>query len=309
MPLDPEIRQMLETTGGSLPDVTTQPLDAVRRVYDMSAGVATIELAEIRDMTIPGPAGDLAVRLYRPDGEAARPALVYFHGGGWVIGSLASHDPACRRLAQVSGCVIIAVEYRLAPEHRFPAAFDDAYAATQWVMAEAASLGIDPTHIGVAGDSAGANLAAAVALKARDAGGPQLSVQVLIYPAAQFDAETQSNIRNAEGYGLTTAAMRWFSAQYIPDPADRQSPFASIMNAQSVAGLPPAFVATAEFDPLCDEGEAYAERLRAAGVPVTTIRYDGTIHGFLRFNTEFRQTKALWNDLGVFLREWRRAGS
>lgn len=304
MPLDPEIRQMLETTGGSLPDVTTQPLDTVRRVYDMSAGVATIELAEIRDMTIPGPAGDLAVHFYRPEGEGAKPALVYFHGGGWVIGSLASHDPACRRLAQMSGCAVIAVDYRLAPEHRFPAAFDDAYAATSWVAAEAASLGLDPTRIGVAGDSAGANLAAAVALKARDEARPALGVQVLIYPATQFDADTQSNIRNAEGYGLTTAAMRWFSAQYIPDPAHRQSPFASVMKAQSVSGLPPAFVATAEFDPLCDEGEAYAERLRKGGVPVTLIRYDGTIHGFLRFNPEFRQTKALWNDLGGFLREW-----
>jgi acetyl esterase len=304
MPLDPEIRQMLETTGGSLPDVTTQPLDVVRRVYDMSAGISTIELAEIRDMTIPGPAGDLAVRLYRPEGEGAKPGLVYFHGGGWVIGSLVSHDPACRRLAQMSGCVIIAVDYRLAPEHRFPAAFDDAYAAASWVAAEATSLGIDPTRIGVAGDSAGANLAAAVTLKARDEAGPALSVQILIYPATQFDTETPSDIRNAEGYGLTTAAMRWFCTQYIPDPAHRQSPFASLMNAQSVSGLPPAFVATAEFDPLCDEGEAYAERLRAAGVPVTTIRYNGTIHGFLRFNAEFRQTKALWRDLGVFLREW-----
>jgi acetyl esterase len=307
MPLDPEIRQMLDTTGGSLPDVMTQPLDAVRRVYDMSAGVSTVELADIRDIAIPGPAGDLAIRLYRPEGEGTKPALVYFHGGGWVIGSLASHDHACRRLAQMSGFVIIAVDYRLAPEHRFPAAFDDAYVATRWVAAEAASLRIDPSRIGVAGDSAGANLAAAVALKARNEAGPALSVQILIYPATQFDTETQSNIRNAEGYGLTTAAMRWFSAQYIPDPADRQSPFASVMNAESVSGLPPAFIATAEFDPLCDEGEAYAERLRAAGVPVTTIRYDGTIHGFLRFNAEFRQTKALWSDLGVFLREWNAA--
>jgi acetyl esterase len=304
MPLDPEIQLMLETTGGSLPDVRTQPLDAVRRIYDMSAGISTIELAEIRDMTIPGPGGDLPIRLYRPAGDGPKPALVYFHGGGWVIGSLASHDGACRRLAEVSGCVVVAVDYRLAPEHPFPAAFDDSYAATKWVVAEAASLGIDRTRVGVAGDSAGANLAAAVALKARDEGGPALAVQVLIYPATRFDAETPSMIRNAEGYGLTTAAMRWFSAQYIPDPALRQSPLASVMNAKSVAGLPKALVVTAEFDPLCDEGEAYAERLHDAGVPVKAIRYDGTIHGFLRFNAEFRQTKALWNDLGVFLREW-----
>ncbi len=304
MPLDPEIQLMLETTGGSLPDVRTQPLDAVRRVYDMSAGISTIELADISDMTIPGPGGDLPIRVYRPAGEGVKPALVYFHGGGWVIGSLASHDGACRRLAEVSGCVVVAVDYRLAPEHPFPAAFDDSYAATKWVVAEAASLKIDPARVGVAGDSAGANLAAAVALKARDEGGPALAVQVLIYPATRFDAETPSMIRNAEGYGLTTAAMRWFSAQYIPDPAMRQSPLASVMNAKSVAGLPQAFVVTAEFDPLCDEGEDYAKRLHDAGVPVRAIRYDGTIHGFLRFNTEFRQTKALWNDLGVFLREW-----
>ncbi len=304
MPLDPEIQLMLETTGGSLPDVRTQPLDAVRRVYDMSAGISTIELADISDMTIPAPGGDLPIRVYRPAGEGVKPALVYFHGGGWVIGSLASHDGACRRLAEVSGCVVVAVDYRLAPEHPFPAAFDDSYAATKWVVAEAASLKIDPARVGVAGDSAGANLAAAVALKARDEGGPALAVQVLIYPATRFDAETPSMIRNAEGYGLTTAAMRWFSAQYIPDPAMRQSPLASVMNAKSVAGLPQAFVVTAEFDPLCDEGEDYAKRLHDAGVPVRAIRYDGTIHGFLRFNTEFRQTKALWNDLGVFLREW-----
>lgn len=307
MPLDPEIQLMLDTTGGSLPDVRTQPLDVVRRAYDMSAGISTLELAEISDMTIRGPGGDLAIRLYRPAGEGVKPALVYFHGGGWVIGSLASHDGACRRLAEVSGCVVVAVDYRLAPEYPFPAAFDDSYAATKWLVAEAASLGIDPTRVGVAGDSAGANLAAAVTLKARDEGGPALAVQVLIYPATRFDAETPSIIRNAEGYGLTTAAMRWFSAQYIPDPVLRQSPLASVMNAKSVSGLPPALVVTAEFDPLCDEGEAYAARLHDAGVPVRAIRYDGTIHGFLRFNAEFRQTKALWNDLGAFLRQWAAA--
>jgi acetyl esterase len=239
-----------------------------------------VKLAEVEDRRIPGAAGEIGVRVYRPEGRAPLPALVYFHGGGWVIGSLETHDGACRELANRVGCVVVSVDYRLAPESRYPAAAEDCYAATKWVAGNAQALGVDPARIGIGGDSAGGNLTAVVALMARDRGGPALRHQLLIYPVTDADFGRPSYRENAEGYLLTTKAMEWFWGHYVPDPAQRAEPYAAPLRAKDLAGLPPAFVITAEYDPLRDEGEAYAKRLQQAGVPTRLQRYDGAIHGF-----------------------------
>jgi acetyl esterase len=220
------------------------------------------------------------VRIYKPEGRPPLPALVYFHGGGWVIGSLETHDGACRELANRIGCAVVSVDYRLAPESRYPAAAEDCYAATQWVAENAKALGVDAKRIAIGGDSAGGNLAAVVALMARDRGGPALRHQLLIYPVTDADFERASYRENAEGYLLTTKAMAWFWGHYVPELAQRQDGYAAPLRAKDLAGLPPAFVLTAEFDPLRDEGEAYAKRLAQAGVPTRLQRYDGAIHGF-----------------------------
>jgi acetyl esterase len=239
-----------------------------------------IPLAAIEDRTLPGPAGEIPVRVYRPSTEETLPALVFFHGGGWVIGSLESHDPTCRELAQRTGCAVVAVDYRLAPEHRHPAAADDCYAALCGVASRAGELGVDAERLAVGGDSAGGNLAAVTALLARERSGPRLAFQLLVYPVTDADFTRASYEENAEGYLLTRAAMQWFWDHYAPDPGTRAAPTAAPLRAPDLRGLPPALVQTAEFDPLRDEGEAYAARLREAGVPVTVSRYDGMIHGF-----------------------------
>jgi acetyl esterase len=210
-----------------------------------------------------------------------KPVLVYLHGGGWVIGTLDSYDATCRELAQGAGCVVVSVDYRLAPEHRYPAAPEDCYAAVQWVAANAASLGADAKRLAVGGDSAGGNLSAVVSQMARDRGGPAIRFQLLIYPVTDADFTRRSYVDNAEGYLLTTASMRWFWDHYVPEQAKRAEPYASPLRAADLSGLPPAWVCTAEFDPLRDEGEAYAKRLQQAGVSTTLTRFDGLIHGFV----------------------------
>jgi acetyl esterase len=233
----------------------------------------------VEDRTIPGPAGEIPIRIYRP-ADGTLPALVYFHGGGWVIGNLDSHDLVCRMLANRSGAVVISVDYRLAPEHKYPAAADDSYAATKWVADNASELDIDPNAIAVGGDSAGGNLAAVVSLMAKEKGGPKLAMQMLVYPVTDYSFETASYTDNAEGYFLTRDAMVWFWDHYLNDRSEGSQPQASPLQATDLSGLPPAWVITAEYDPLRDEGEAYAEKLREAGVPVTVERYNGMIHGF-----------------------------
>jgi acetyl esterase len=206
---------------------------------------------------------------------------VYFHGGGWVLGSLATHDGICRSLAAGAGCVVVSVDYRLAPEHRYPAAAEDCYAATQWCAAHAAELGADGSRVAVGGDSAGGNLSAVVAQMARDRGGPPLVFQLLIYPVTDAARDTQSYRENAEGYLLTAGDMAWFWNHYLGDARARGAEaYASPIRAASLAGLPPALVITAEFDPLRDEGEAYGAALESAGVAAKVTRYDGMIHGF-----------------------------
>jgi len=233
-------------------------------------------VGEIVDAALPGPAGDLAYRLYRPPSAGPHPLIVYFHGGGWVLGSQDSDDPFCRDLCVRTGSVVVSVNYRHGPEDRFPAAADDAFAAAGWIAANAAGLGGIPGPLSVAGWSAGGNLAAITCQLARDAGGPDIASQLLLTPVTDCDLGRPSYSRNGEGFILTAGLMRWFWDHYA-DEADRAQPKASPLRG-TLAGLPPAVVVTGEFDPLCDEGAAYAEALAAAGVPVRHIRARGHIH-------------------------------
>src|SRR6185295_2919525 len=220
---------------------------------------------------------------YRPEAKETLPVLIYFHGGGFVICSLDTHDGECRRLANASGCAVISVDYRLAPENKYPAAAEDAYAATEYIAEHAAEFGIDPQRIAVAGDSAGGNLATVVATLARDRGGPLLKFQLLIYPLVDFADNSPSMQEYAKDYFLTRESMDWFTDCYLPNRAAARQPSASPKNAEDVRGLPPAMILTAEFDPLRDQGEAYARKLKSAGVPVELKRYDGMIHAFFSF--------------------------
>jgi acetyl esterase/lipase len=242
------------------------------------------DVAQVAALEAPGPVGPIPLRLYRGNGtETAKllPALIYFHGGGWVIGDLDSHDQICRALANKARSIVVAVDYRLAPEHKFPAAAEDAIAATRWIAASAPRLGIDAARLAVGGDSAGGNLAAVVCLDARDRGGPPLAFQVLIYPSTDMGLELSSHFRHADQLPLRRTTMQWFVNHYLRDGKDLDDWRASPLRARSFAKLPPALVVTASFDPLCDEGEAYAKALAEAQVPVTLERFAGQIHGFL----------------------------
>jgi acetyl esterase len=242
-----------------------------------------IPLARVEPVEIPGPGGTIGARLYVPaaaNSQDPPPLLVYFHGGGWVIGDLETHDDPCRFLASHSGAALLAIDYRLAPEHPFPAAAEDAEAAYGWVTANADRLGADPGRIAVGGDSAGANLAAATCLTARDGSGPLPAMQLLIYPVTDASGEAPSRRTFGEGFLLTHNDMDWFEERYLPAGTDRDDPRVSVLRAPDLNGLPPAYVATAGFDPLRDEGEAFAERLREAGVPVALRRHPGLVHTF-----------------------------
>jgi acetyl esterase len=283
MPLDPQAKALIDATAGLPPTETLTPEEA-RAGHRERAKLTSGEpqtIQQIRDATIAGPAGAIPLRIYVPDGTPPMPGLVYFHGGGWVTGDLDTHDVLCRALANGAGCVVVAVHYRLAPEHKFPAAIDDAVAATRWVVEHAAEIGVDPNRIAVGGDSAGGNLAAATALVVRHEGGPQLVYQLLIYPVIDYNFDTSSYLENAEGYRLTRAGMQYYWAHYLRDPSHATDDRAAPLRSDSHADLPAALVITAEYDPLRDEGRAYADRLRDAGVPVIYREYPGMIHGFV----------------------------
>jgi acetyl esterase len=254
---------------------------------------------------IPGPTAELPVRVYHPGGEGPLPALVAFHGGCWIVGNIDVADGPFRALASTTGCVVVSVNYQKAPEHPFPVPLDDCYAAFVWTVVHADELGIDPTRVGVFGDSAGGNLAAAVSLKAQRAEGPRPAVQVLVYPAVDASLETPSAKDFAEGYGLTTADMAWSWRQYAPDPAVRDDPLVAPFRAASLAGQPPAVVVTAGFDVLRDEGLAYAHRLEADGVLVNRLHYPGTIHGFLWMGGVVDECRQMLTDVADRLRtQW-----
>ncbi len=239
------------------------------------------ESTAVREHTIEGPGGVLGLRTYTPDAAGSRPALVFYHGGGWMLGGLDTHDALCQALAAEAGAVVTAVDYRLAPEHRFPAAVEDCYAATRWVAANAERLGADPGRLVTCGDSAGATLAVAVGMLARDRGAPAIDYQVLAYPPTDHSFDTDSYRENAQGYFLTREDMRRFWGGYLRSEADGRHPYASPLRADRLAGLPRTFVLTCGLDPLRDEGGAFADRLSAAGVPTRHVQYDRMIHGFL----------------------------
>jgi len=283
--LDPNVRLLLEAIAAQGdPPLETLPPDEARRLaaegLDPVRGTAE-PVRSVENLRIPGPAGEIPIRVYTPDTSAPRPAMVYFHGGGWVVCDLDTHDVICRAIAHRAGAVIVSVDYRLAPEHKFPAAVLDCYAATVWVAANADRLGVDPKRIAVGGDSAGGNLGVVVSQKSRDENGPAIALQVMVYPVTDLSSfATPSYQEFAEGYQLTRAEMEWFRDHYLRSIEDARHPHASPLLATDLRGLPPALVITAECDPLRDEGEAYANRLRDAGVPVSCTRYAGMIHPF-----------------------------
>jgi len=283
MPLDPQVEALLATMNDA-PEVDFWQVEpaVVRQAFgSLGPEAAPPPVANVENRTIPGPAGELPVRIYTPDAQGALPLLVFFHGGGFVLCGLDSHDALARSLCNGARAVVVSVDYRLAPEAKFPAAPEDCYAATVWAVENASSLGADGARVALAGDSAGGNLAAVVAQLAKQRGGPALCHQLLIYPVTAQGSTTPSYEANAEGYFLTRDMMEWFWHHYLENEDDGRDPMASPLLAQDLAGLPPATVFTAEFDPLCDEGEAYARRLDEAGVPTQHVRYDGVIHGFV----------------------------
>jgi acetyl esterase len=282
MPLDPQIAAILKSLE-SAPPMESLSVDALRASLAYPPLERRTAVGESVDLAIALPDRVLSARLYRPRNVQSRGVTVFFHGGGFVIGNLDTHDHVCRDLCAGSGAAVIAIDYRLAPEHRFPAAVDDSLAAVRWVEQHADELSIDPACIVVAGDSAGGNLAAVTALRIRDEGGPALRAQVLVYPVTDYHTPpTRSYIENQSGYSLTRAAMIRFWDDYLANERDVSSPNCCPLRAPSLAGLPRTLIVTAEFDPLRDEGEAYANRLFDGGVRTTLWRYDGLIHGFFR---------------------------
>ena len=282
MSLAPEIQAYLKRLEAlNLPQVWQAPVDVIRR--NTQSRVATsgpVEaIHEISNRFIPGPTADLPIRIYRPTSASNAPAIVYFHGGGWVLNFLDIYDASLARLANQSGVTIISVNYQKAPEHPFPIPFDDCYATLLWVIANATELNVDPRKIGVAGDSAGANLASGVAIKARD-NEIALAFQLLIYPCNDRNFETESYIKNATGYGLSTQAMQWFWDQYLQGSQHDSNPYAIPMCASSFSGVAPAIIITAQYDPLISDGEKYAALLERDGVSVIYTEYAGMIHGF-----------------------------
>ena len=287
MPLEPQTAAVLNMisqhgTGGLSAGTPEQARAGFRfMTVDLRDPKTLAPVRSVEQVVLPGPAGDLPARVYRPELDGVLPTIVFFHGGGFVIGDLDTHEDHARLLAAEVGAVVLSVDYRLAPEHPFPAAYEDCLAAARWAGEHVAELGGDADRLAVAGDSAGGNLAAAVALAAREAG-PRIAAQLLLYPAVDFVEESghASRVENGEGLFLTAEDMRWFGNAYVPDVALRTDPRASVLAAPDLSGLPPAIVATAEYDPLRDEGEAYAAALEKAGVQVELRRYDGLIHGF-----------------------------
>jgi acetyl esterase len=307
VPLDPQLQAMRDQRERD----NVPPLYAMSLAEARAADLASIRASggepehvhEVANLTIPGPAGDLPLRLYRPASARSLPALLYFFGGGWVLGTIDTADGVSRSLANSSGALVAVVGYRLAPEHPFPAAIDDCYATVRWVAEHAEQIGVDPARLAVGGDSAGGNLAAAVALRAR-AGGPALAGQILIYPNTDQLADDESTRAADDPFLFNRHSVAWYRQHYLADPADAADPLASPLRAESLAGLPPALVITAEYDPLRDQGEAYARRLADAGVPVEVSRYPGMAHGFFTMAGTVDASRAAIGQAASQLRAW-----
>lgn len=286
MPIDAQSRALLEQISQEFPfELDVQKMRSAERKYLPPLDIERALVAWVRDMEIPGKMGSIPIRIYHPHAESygamLPPFLIYFHGGGHVLGSLDGWDGLCCNLASHSGYIVVSVDYRLAPENKFPAGVEDCYSAVEWVAKKGASIGGDSLRIAVAGDSAGGNQAAVVCLMARDRCGPKIGFQVLLYPPTNARANTESRRANGQGYLLTREMMDWFTALYLAGPEDKLNPYYAPCKAEKMLNLPPALVVTAEFDPLRDEGKAYANRLAEGGVDVEYVCYEGTIHGFV----------------------------
>lgn len=303
---DAGTQSMLDWVAASDAPPMTEMTPAEARAFQL-AGVAKTNLEpepvhRIEKRVIPGPGGDLDVRIYRPSDSQDLAVCIYLHGGGFVIGNLDTHDPLCRRLANRSGAVVVSVDYRLAPEHRYPAAVEDASAALTWVAANATELGGDPARLAIAGDSAGGNLAAVATHRAVDAGGPPLRCQALIYPVTDHGrGDHPSRQSMGEIFPIPTPVMDWFHAHYFGHSDPVPEPDASPLRRNDMSGLPQTFVLTAGLDPLCDEGRAYASKLGAAGVDVRLVQYDRTIHGFLQMGRVIPSACTAIDDIGAYL--------
>jgi len=307
MPLDPDARALVDALSTVLPAPFHQiGLDAAREFSEAmgAQGPDPKSVHSTEDRNIPGPNGDIPVRIYRPSADEHLPVLVWIHGGGWSIGGLeGGTDVTCRELANRANCVVVSIDYRLAPEHKFPAPFEDCYAALVWVLANASDFGGDPARVAIGGDSAGANLSAAVCIAKRDNGGPSAIFQLLAYPATEYAVERPSWTENAEAPVLGVADVIWFWDFYLRDEADRTDWRATPSNAESLEGVPPAFVLTAEFDPLRDDGENFGRLLQEAGVDVHVKRYPGVFHGFFTMGTALQRTDEALDDAADSLRK------
>ncbi|SRR5579875_113411 len=306
MALDPQVKAILDQMA-SLPRFEELSVaDARKQTIERAAAgrLPTLPVASVVNRTVPGPGGDLPVRIYTPNGSGPFPLMVFFHGSGFVVCNLDTHDGTCRNLCSAAGCVVVSVDYRLAPENKFPAGVDDCYQATKWAAAHAWELNANSARIVVAGDSAGGNLAAVVALMVRDQGGPALRGQLMIYPVTDYYKPGHpSYVDNAEGYGLTAAGMRWFWGHYLNDEAEADNPYVSPLRAANLRGLPPALIITAEYDVLRDEGERYGQRLAEAGVPTRVTRYDGMHHGFFQMYGLVDKAKQALEEVAAWLKE------
>ena len=304
MALDPQMKALLDQMAAAKVPAFHTLTPAQARLGRRAPQGEPEPVAHVEDRTIPGPGGEIPVRIYVPKGNGPFGVLVYFHGGGWVVGNIEMTDQPCRMLTNAGRCVTISVDYRLAPEHKFPAGPEDCYAATKWAADNAAALNCDAARIAVGGTSAGATLAAAVALMARDRGGPRVAYQLLVYPATTSALDTASHRQFAKDnyYVLSRADMEWFWGHYLGSEADRTNPYACPAYATTLRGVAPAFVITAEYDPLRDEGEAYAARLREEGVQVVLRRYDGVTHGFFGMPAQLDKAKAAIAEAGSALR-------
>ena len=282
MPLDPQAQAYLEQFKQMGIDYASLSSTTARTMHAQMLSVRPPgeAVANVEDRLIPGPAGQIPIRIYTPRGSGPFPVLVFLPTGAWVLGTLEIQDPLCRRITNRAGCLVVSINYRLAPENPFPAALEDCYAATQWVAAHAAELGGDPSRIAIGGDSAGGNMATVVTLLARDRSGPKLAFQLLLFPATDFTFSTPVMQEPSEGYNVTKEEMLWIRKNYVPNEADWTNPLASPLFAPDLSNLPPALIITAEYDQLRDEGELYAKRLQEAGVPAKVSRYNGMIHDF-----------------------------
>ena len=306
MPLDPQAQKVVDALAALnlKPFRDSSPAEARESMRSRTAALGPFEeVPAVADHRVPVTGGEITVRVYKPAGMGPHPVLVFYHGGGWVIGDLYTHDGICRSIVNAAGCAVASVDYRLAPEFKYPVPVEDSYAGLQWVAANGAKLGLDPARMAVGGDSAGGNLAAVMALLARDRRGPRLLLQILVYPVTNHDFGTASYRENGTGFVLTTDDMRWFWRHYLSREEQGREMTASPIRAKSLADLPPALVITAGCDPLRDEGDAYAARLRDAGVAVTLTPYPGMFHGFLRMTRILDQSRVLLDEIAGALKK------